>query len=64
MIQEGFTWGGEVECDNAKRWRYVQAATKFCNSQQANQIAALCKLWNQLRYICQATGQSLMSFII
>jgi hypothetical protein len=51
MIQEGFTWGGEVECDNAKRWRYVQAATKFCNSQQANQIAALCKLWNQLRYM-------------
>eukprot|EP00978_Attheya_sp_CCMP212_P042691 scaffold264884_cov28-Attheya_sp.AAC.2 len=30
---------------------YVQAATNFCNSQQANQIAALCKLWNQLRYM-------------
>ena len=38
------------ECDDAKRWRYVHAATGFCNDSQVNQIAALCKLWDNLRF--------------
>ena len=37
-------------CDDALRWRYVQAATNFCNSRQASQIAVICELWNQIRY--------------
>ena len=39
-----------VECDDARRWRYVHAATGFCNSSQINQIAALCKLFDSLRF--------------
>ena len=38
------------ECDDALRWRYVQAVTGFCSSQQVTQIAAFCKLWNSLRF--------------
>lgn len=40
----------KVQCDDALRWRYVQAATNFCKPQQASQIAALCELWNQIRF--------------
>ncbi|KAL7529753.1 hypothetical protein ACHAXR_003141 [Thalassiosira sp. AJA248-18] len=40
-----------VECDDARRWRYIQSTQEgFCNDAQANQIAALCKLWHQLRF--------------
>lgn len=39
------------ERDDAKRWRYVQAATGFCNESQANQIASFCKLWDNLRFM-------------
>ena len=39
------------ECDDALRWRYIQSTQNgFCNDAQANKIAALCKLWNQLRF--------------
>lgn len=41
---------GAPECDDAKRWRYIHAATGFCNESQANQIAALCRLWDNLRF--------------
>ena len=43
-------YGGRTQCDDAQRWRYVQAATGFCNPQQAAHIAACCELWNQLRF--------------
>jgi len=39
------------ECDDAKRWRYIHAATEFCNESIANQIAVLCNLWDKLRFI-------------
>lgn len=39
------------ECDDARRWRFIHSTQEgFCNESQANQIAALCKLWNQLRF--------------
>jgi hypothetical protein len=40
----------QVECDDSRRWLYVQAATNFCSHQQASQIAAFCKLFNELRF--------------
>jgi len=40
----------KAECDDSRRWLYVQAATNFCTPQQASQIAAFCKLFNELRF--------------
>ena len=37
-------------CDDAQRWRFVQAATNFCSAQQVSQIAATCELWNEIRF--------------
>jgi hypothetical protein len=42
---------GTKKCDDARRWRYIHSTQEgFCNESQANQIAAFCKLWNQLRF--------------
>ena len=39
------------ECDDARRWRFIHSTQEgFCNESQANQIAALCNLWDQLRF--------------
>ena len=39
------------ECDDARRWRFVQATQEgFRDETQANRIAALCRLWHQLRF--------------
>lgn len=39
------------ECDDALRWRFIHSTQEgFCNESQANQIAALCKLWTQMRF--------------
>jgi hypothetical protein len=40
----------KAECDDSRHWLYVQAATNFCTPQQASQIAAFCKLFNELRF--------------
>ena len=38
-------------CDDELRWRYVAAVTPgFFNRQQTSQIAATCKLWNEIRF--------------
>ena len=42
---------GKDEYDAGRRCRYIQLTQEgFCNETQANQIAALCKLWHQLRF--------------
>lgn len=41
---------GKTQCDDARRWLYVQSVTDFCTPQQAAQIAAACELWNKLRF--------------
>eukprot|EP00574_Skeletonema_japonicum_P004596 CAMPEP_0201722042 /NCGR_PEP_ID=MMETSP0593-20130828/6530_1 /ASSEMBLY_ACC=CAM_ASM_000672 /TAXON_ID=267983 /ORGANISM="Skeletonema japonicum, Strain CCMP2506" /LENGTH=291 /DNA_ID=CAMNT_0048212943 /DNA_START=43 /DNA_END=918 /DNA_ORIENTATION=- len=47
------------ECDDARRWRFIHSTQEgFCNESQANQIAALCNLWNQLRF---APGHGIMT---
>ena len=49
------------ECDDARRWRYIQSTQEgFCNESQANQIAALCKLWHQLRF-APPNGRDIMT---
>ncbi len=40
----------DTECDDARRWRYVQAATRFCTDTQVGQIAAIARLWHSLRF--------------
>jgi hypothetical protein len=38
-------------CDDELRWRYVCAAVPdFCNQRQVSQIAAICNLWNEIRF--------------
>ncbi len=47
------------ECDDARRWRFIHSTQEgFCNESQANQIAALCNLWNQLRF---ASGHGIIT---
>ena len=47
------------ECDDARRWRFIHSTQEgFCNESQANQIAALCNLWDQLRF---APGHGIMT---
>ena len=41
----------KIECDDARRWRYIHSTQDgFCNDSQANQIAAFCNLWHELRF--------------
>ena len=50
-----------AECDDARRWRYIQSTQEgFCNEKQADQIAALCKLFYQLRF-APPNGQDIMT---
>ena len=47
-------------CDDELRWRYVAAAAaavatdnnthNFCNERQVSQIAAICRLWDEIRF--------------
>lgn len=51
----------KAECDDARRWRYIQSTQEgFCNERQAEQIAALCKLFHQLRF-APPNGRDIMT---
>ena len=49
---EGNNWSRNdgKECDDARRWKYVQAVTNFCTYDEVMDITYFCEMWNKIRY--------------